>query len=75
MCPEEMVKLSRLVELPMIELTSADCNIGVNGVCPEEMVKLSRLVELPLVELTVDDCNIGSQWSVSRGNGCIKQVG
>ena len=43
--------------------------------CPEEMVVLSRLVELPLVELTGADCNIGSQWSVSRGNGQIKQVG
>ena len=25
MCPEEMVKLSGLVELPVLELTSTDC--------------------------------------------------
>ena len=43
--------------------------------CPEEKVELSGLVELPVVELTSADCNIGSQWSVSRGNGRIKQVG
>ena len=26
--PEEIVKLGRLIELPVVELTSADCNIG-----------------------------------------------
>ena len=26
--PEEMVTLSRLVELPVVELTGADCNTG-----------------------------------------------
>ena len=28
MCSEETVKLSGLVELPVVELTGADCNIG-----------------------------------------------
>ena len=28
MGPEQMVELSGLVELPVVELTGADCNIG-----------------------------------------------
>ena len=38
MCPEEIVELSGLVELPVVELTGADCiNMGgVNGGCPPE---------------------------------------
>ena len=32
-CPENMVELSWLVELPVVELTGADRRVGADGCC------------------------------------------